>query len=223
MAERVQFFFDVICPFAYQTSLWIRSIRDDGVCEVDWRLFSLEEVNREPDSEAPWELDWSPGWSLLRVAAFLRRRDPALVDAWYAACGRGLHEEGRPVLQREGAVAVIAEMGLPAGTVDAALADPSTHDDVRADHDWLVAEKAGFGVPTLVFEDGAALFGPVVVPAPEGAEALRLWELVGTWREFPHLYELKRPKTDADHAHIADMFNSAVDTGSEPSTETPTL
>lgn len=206
MGERVQFFLDVMCPFAYEASRWIRSVRDQGHCEVDWRFFSIEEVDCPEGERHPWERDRAPGWSLLRVAAWLRRRDPALVDAWYAAAGRAIHEDGRKVYLPDEAAAVAAGIGLPEDAVTAALGDPSTHDDVRADHDWLVAEKAGFGVPTLVFEDGAALFGPVVVPAPEGAEALRLWELVCMWREFPHLYELNRPKTATDHAHIAALF-----------------
>ena len=83
-----------------------------------------------------------------------------------------------------------------------AVADPSTTDEVRADHEWLVSTHGGFGVPTLVFGDHA-LFGPVVTPAPEGDAALRLWDLVTGWVEFPHLYELRKPKTAGDQAYIA--------------------
>ena len=53
----------------------------------------------------------------------------------------------------------------------------------------------GFGVPTLVLDGTAVLFGPVVTPAPTGRAAGRLWDLVAGWAEFPHLYELRRPKT----------------------------
>ena len=42
---RVDFHFDVICPWAYQTSLWMRDVRDRQGLEVDWRFFSLEEIN----------------------------------------------------------------------------------------------------------------------------------------------------------------------------------
>ena len=42
---RVYFHFDVICPWAYQTSLWMRDVRDRQGLEVDWRFFSLEEIN----------------------------------------------------------------------------------------------------------------------------------------------------------------------------------
>jgi hypothetical protein len=35
-----------------------------------------------------------------------------------------------------------------------------------------------------------------------GQAALRLWDLTVGWSEFPHLYEIRRPKTPADLAHI---------------------
>ncbi|MGV0795722.1 hypothetical protein ABQF26_02070, partial [Mycolicibacterium elephantis] len=36
-----------MCPFAYQTSRWIREVRDQIGLEVNWRFFSLEEINRQ--------------------------------------------------------------------------------------------------------------------------------------------------------------------------------
>jgi len=35
---------------------------------------------------------------------------------------------------------------------------------------------------------------------------MRLWSAVETWTEFPHLYELQRPKTKADERAIAETF-----------------
>jgi 2-hydroxychromene-2-carboxylate isomerase len=198
----VEFFFDPMCPWAYQASKWIRTVRAANGLEVTWRFFSLEEVNRVEGKKHPWERDWSYGWSLMRVGAWLRRRDPALLDRWYAAVGSALHERGQQSHRREVAERIAGEMGLPAGTVAEALGDPSTTDDVRADHEWLVSTHAGFAVPTLVLGDHA-LFGPVVTPAPTGEAALRLWDLVTGWVEFPHLYELRKPQTDGDGAHIA--------------------
>lgn len=97
-------------------------------------------------------------------------------------------------------------MGLDPRTVTAAIADPSTGEEVLAEHQ-LVVSKGGFGVPTLVFDGGPALFGPVLVNPPTGPAALRLWELVTGWLEFPHLYELQRPKTRADVDAIVEAFS----------------
>ncbi len=83
--------------------------------------------------------------------------------------------------------------------------------------------KGGFGVPTLVFDDGQALFGPVLVNPPAGEDAVRLWEHVTGWLEFPHLYELQRPKSAGGHRrhrHRPSPPTSRPATGS-PSSATP--
>ena len=205
----VDFHFDVMCPWAFQTSKWIREASTVRDIDVTWRFFSLEEVNREDGKKHPWERRWSYGWSMLRVAALLRREvGNDAVGNFYAAAGSALHEEGLKVHTPEGVAAVLAEIGMAPDLVDIAIADETTHDDVRADHEAALA-LGGFGVPTLVVGTGsgrATLFGPVVTPAPAGDEAGRLWDLVVGWTEFPHLYELRRPKTPSDWEHIADSF-----------------
>ena len=60
-----------------------------------------------------------------------------------------------------------------------------------------------FGVPIIVFHTGRAVFGPVVVPAPTGAEALTLWDLAEAYSEIPGLFEMKKPKTHDDLRMIA--------------------
>ena len=206
------FHFDVICPWAYQTSLWMREVRDRLGIEVDWRFFSLEEVNRVDGKKHPWEREWSYGWS---IGALLKREDPALNDAWYLRSGTALHVEGRQPHRPEVARDLLAEMGLDPGIVDDALADETTHDDVRRDHEAVLA-LGGWGVPTLVFPGSATdearkLFGPVLIEPPTGGAADRLWELVVGWLEFPHLFELQRPKTPADLATVAEVFRPYIE------------
>ena len=201
----VDFHFDVMCPYAYQTSLWMRSVRDQVDLDVRWRFFSLEEVNRAEGKKHPWEREWSYGWSMMRVGARLRREDPALLDEWYLRAGTALHVDGLKPHRREVAEHLVGEMGLDPALVGEAIDDPTTTDEVRAEHE-RVLELGGWGVPTLVFDDDQAFFGPVVIDPPTGDAAVRLWELVCGWREFPHLYELQRPKRPADIGAIAEAF-----------------
>ena len=204
-SDAVDFHFDLMCPFAFRTSLWIREVRALTGLQVTWRFFSLEEINRQEGKKHPWERDWSYGWSMMRIGALLRRRSPDLLDAWYLAAGTALHVEGlkphRPEVARE----LLAAMDLDPGLVDEAIADPTTGDEVRAEHDTVVA-AGGFGVPTLRFPDGQCLFGPVLLDPPRGEAAVRLWQAVSAWREFPSLYELQRPKTAADDRRIVEAF-----------------
>ena len=200
----VDFHFDPLCPYAYQTSKWIRSVRDHIGIEISWRFFSLEEINRVEGKKHPWEREWTFGWSLMRIGAMLRRTSMDDLDRWYERIGRALHEEGlrphRPEVARE----LLVELGLDPGVVDAAIADDTTNDEVLADH-RRVTGAAGYGVPTLFFGDHC-LFGPVLVDPPLHEAAVRLWEAVTAWVEFPDLYELQQPKTREIEQRITKVF-----------------
>jgi 2-hydroxychromene-2-carboxylate isomerase len=37
----VDFHFDIMCPWAYQASIWMREVRDRLGLKVRWRFFSL--------------------------------------------------------------------------------------------------------------------------------------------------------------------------------------
>jgi protein-disulfide isomerase-like protein with CxxC motif len=207
----VRCYFDPMCPWAYQTSLWLRAVREETGLEIEWRFFSLEEINLVAGKKHPWERDWSYGWSQMRIAALLRRDSQAVLDRWYAATGAAFFERGEPTFTPEGAAAVLTSIGQPASLVQDALADPTTTEDVRADHTTAVRDHGAHGVPTLVFEDDQAFFGPVVLTAPTGAAAVRLWDLVTGWREFGDLFELRRPKTDADMVRIGTAFSTYLE------------
>ena len=208
--EFVDFHFDVMCPYAYQTSLWIREVRDLAGLTVNWRFFSLEEINRQDGKKHPWEREWSYGWSMMRIGALLRRKSMADLDAWYGRAGRALHVDGHKPHEKAVAQHLLDELGFDPGLVDQAMADPTTSDEVMAEHQRVV-DAGGYGVPTMFFPDGQCLFGPVLVDPPTGAAALRLWDAVVAWTEFPHLYELQRPKTRDDEQLIVETFRPYVE------------
>jgi 2-hydroxychromene-2-carboxylate isomerase len=219
--DTIEFFFDIMCPYAYQSSKWIRDVRDQTEVGVTWRFFSLEEINHVDGKKHPWERDWSYGWSQMRIAAWLQR--PAAgetagdgvgndrVDRWYAGVGRAFHEEGRrthdPEVQRQ----LLDELGFDAEVLDAAMADPTTTDDVRADHDHAVSDFGAFGVPTIVFPDPAGGADQVavyqqLVPVPPPDEAVELFDVLCAFNRFPTVFEMRHPKRRADVAQVAHTF-----------------
>lgn len=204
-AVRVALYFDVMCPWAYQTSKWLREVRSLQPVTVDWRFCSLEEINRADHEKHPWERDWSYGWGMLRVAAMLRRISMDACDRFYEAAGRALHEDGLKPHTPEVAAEICEGLGFDSSVVQAAIDDPTTNDEVKADHDAITG-AGGFGVPTLVFDGGRQVYGPVVAPAPTGQDAIDLWNLTVAYSRIPHLYELKTPKTDADAEEITRLF-----------------
>ena len=125
--DYVDFHFDVMCPYAYQTSRLIREVRDQTGLQVNWRFFSLEEINRVEGKKHPWEREWSYGWSMMRIGALLRSRSMADVDAWYERSARALHVEGRKPHEKAVARHLLEELGFDAALVDEAIADPTTN------------------------------------------------------------------------------------------------
>jgi 2-hydroxychromene-2-carboxylate isomerase len=208
----VDYHFDVMCPFAYQTSRWIRDVRDQNGIEINWKFFSLEEINRREGKKHPWEREWSYGWSMMRIGALLRRSSMDDLDRWYEAAACALHEKGLKPHEPDVARRLLDQLGLDPATVDEAIADQTTHDEVKAEHDRVVT-AGGYGVPTLFFpeylnDDGDpdCLFGPVVMDPPSGDEAMRLWEMTVSWLEYPYLFEIQRPKNRTHATVIADRL-----------------
>ena len=95
MTEGIAFYFDPMCPYAYQTSVWIRRAREQTPLDVEWRFFSLEEVNLVAGKRHPWDRPWSYGFGQMRVGALIRRElgNDAL-DRWYATVGNAFFNDG---------------------------------------------------------------------------------------------------------------------------------
>ncbi|MEI8263956.1 MAG: DsbA family protein [Actinomycetes bacterium] len=210
LPDSVDFHFDLMCPYAYQTSLWIREVRRLTGLEINWRFFSLEEVNRVEGKKHPWERAWSYGWSMMRIGALLRRSNMDDLDKWYASAGKALHVDGLKPHVPEVAKSLLEELDLDPGLVDEAIQDSTTSDEVLAEHTKVI-DAGGYGVPTLFFADGQCLFGPVLIDPPVGDDAVELWDSVVAWTKFPHLYELQRPKTRSDEKVIAETFRPYIE------------
>ena len=206
----LRFWFDPVCPFAWLTSKWVRTVAAQRDYDVEWRLISLRLLNAHVDYDAhfppEYEAEHTAGLRLLRVAARVREEhgQPALAR-FYEVCGGHVFErEGVDAARDTRALAeeVLAEAGLPAGLASA-LDDEDRDAELRAETDEALALTGkDVGTPILHFRPhdgsgregggGAAFFGPVISRLPSDEQAAELWDHVVGLARFPGFAELKR-------------------------------
>src|SRR5258707_13591088 len=153
--QHVDFYFDVMCPWAYQTSKWIREVRAQNGLDIHWKFFSLEEVNRVEGKKHPWERPWSFGWGQMRVGSVIRREQGNdALDRWYAAVGSAFFNDGIKTHVPEVHAEVLQANGFDPKPLERAIADPSPIDDVRADPAFAGATYGAHGRPAIVPASG---------------------------------------------------------------------
>jgi hypothetical protein len=204
----LHFYFDPVCPFAWMTSKWVRTVARQKAYDVEWRFISLRLLNShlDYDTQFPPEYEEShtAGLKLLRVAARVRREHgPGPIGTFYETLGRETFErEAVPPGTaaavhrgvRELAETALAACDLPASYADA-LEDETWDAVIQAETDVaLTLTGKDVGTPILHFEPpaGTALFGPVISRLPGDEDAVQLWDHVVALSRFPGFAELKR-------------------------------
>lgn len=191
----LQVYFDYLCPYVHQAALLLRRVRaaEEDV-RVEWRYFSLRQVNRtdgEPDVwEAP-DTERISGRDAFRAAEAARRqgRFEPVHDGLLAA----RHEERRNIDDAAVLEDVAGRAGLDVRRWREDMADPHILDSLERDHTEAVRRYGAFGTPTFVVPDGGAAYVRVR-PAPEGEEAHRFFrDLLAAITDRPYLLEVKRP------------------------------
>ncbi|MPZ52974.1 MAG: disulfide bond formation protein DsbA [Acidimicrobiia bacterium] len=186
----IDFHFDAICPYTWITSRWLVEAAGKEDIEIRWRPMSLAILNdQSADDGGSHEFSRR----VQRVMHHLheqQRHDEAGVI--YTAIGEKLFLEG--VDATPNLIDSILEAVGHADLIEVSL-DNSLDDGVDGEHEramGLVGKNVG--TPTIVFEDGNAIFGPVVNPAPKGDEAVRLLHLTRELVAMDTFFELKRTR-----------------------------
>ena len=202
----LRFWFDPVCPFAWMTSKWVRSVARQRDYSVEWRFISLRLLNSHIDYDAhfppEYEAGHTAGLRMLRVAARTRAEHGGeAVARLYQAFGGQVFElppEAGHAVERldSGQLLKTAldEAELPQDLADA-LEDVSWDAQIQAETDEALALTGkDVGTPILHFEPpaGVAFFGPVISRLPSDAEAVELWDHVVGLARFPGFAELKR-------------------------------
>jgi hypothetical protein len=202
----LRFWFDPVCPFAWMTSTWVRSVAAQRAYDVEWRLISLRLLNAHVDYDAHFPPEYleghTAGLRLLRVCARAREEHGTQVlGPLYGALGRRIWElppSAGPAPERLRAGTLLEpaleEAGLPAGLA-AALDEERWDLTIQAETDealGLTGKDVGTPIIQVDPPDGVAFFGPVISRRPSEQEAVALWDHVVGLARFGGFAELKR-------------------------------
>jgi Mycothiol-dependent nitroreductase Rv2466c len=203
----LHFYFDPVCPFAWLTSKWVRTVAAQRNHSVDWRFISLRILNAHIDyaSHFPpnYEDGHTAGLRLLRVAARVRaEHGREAIGPLYEAMGTRIFDTSRDVDplsatdqgSRRTLEPLLRDAGLPTDLAEA-LDDAALDDEIRAETELALALTGrDVGTPILHFQPpgGTALFGPVISRLPAPDDAVELWDHVVALASFPGFAEIKR-------------------------------
>ncbi|NJK78875.1 MAG: thioredoxin domain-containing protein [Chloroflexaceae bacterium] len=174
----ISVFFDFLCPYAYRTAMWLDQVRDkmvDRDFEINWRYFSLEQVNLPAGSD--WKV-WEQadeyehpnperngpnqrGLFAFWAAEAARKQGPECFDRFRATLYNARHNptENRPMnySNRKLFEQVAAAANLDINRFIQDFHDRSLLEALRRDHEEAIA-RGIFGVPTIVFDNENAVF-----------------------------------------------------------------
>lgn len=195
VVDRVDFWFDPLCPWCWITSRWILEAEQVRSIDVNFHIMSLAVLNENKDVSDDYRKMLANAWAPVRVlAAAAARHGEQVLSRLYTELGTRFHNQN----DRDYATVIPAALkaaGLEADLVDAA---ESTEFDgaIRVSH-HAGMDKVGddVGTPTI-HVNGTAFFGPVLSRIPRGEDAGRVWDGTVALASYPHFFELKRSRNE---------------------------
>ncbi|HZS94549.1 MAG TPA: DsbA family protein [Chloroflexota bacterium] len=192
--QRLAFYFDPICPFAWRAAEWVREVSRSRPLDVEWRLFSLGVHNDRKNATLMMPM---------RVLALVERRGGAnAVARLYQTLGRRIHEGGvnvrAPGALEHAIEEALRDAGLEPELLNEALAADETAEWVREATRQAEREYGAYGVPWLVLDDcGFGFNGPVLGDVPGVETGRELWDHISWLLAQSDFYEIKRERHPA--------------------------
>jgi len=191
-----ELFYDYTCPFVYRSAEMLEAVRVSKARELDvnWRYFSLSQVNSRQEGWTAWNASESeavPGRTAFRAAEAARRQ--GRFDTFHMALLRARHRDRLNIDDPNVVEGVAAASGLELEQFRQDIADPASLRALARDHQEARTRHGVFGTPTFVFADGAAAYVRLAQQPVNGDAVRILDEIVGIAAGEPDILEIKRP------------------------------
>ena len=164
---------------------------------VNWRFFSLEQVNSQQG--AGWKIWEQPddylsrGLPAFRAAQAARNQGEDAFNSYHMALIRARNEQRRDIADINTLVELAGSAGLDIDRFKKDLDDRQMLDRLAQDHTHAVDNLGIFGTPTLVFPENQAVFLKMSPPpAPEDSLSV-FTEIRQLAEKRRNIQEVKRP------------------------------
>lgn len=199
-SNNVTFWFDVACPFCWQTSRWIKEVEKVRDINVEWVPMSLSVLNDGRDLDPGYMESMKANWGPARVFTKVKLEEPEKVGELYTTMGTLIHAGKEGGKKDFGAYDEIIAAALAKVGLDASYAEVANTEDVdeqlRAFHQGAMDNVGDeVGTPVIKFGD-TAFFGPVITRVPEGEEAGEIFDAALRLAQYPYFFEIKRSRTE---------------------------
>jgi 2-hydroxychromene-2-carboxylate isomerase len=190
--QDVDFYFDVSCPWAWRTALWVREVAKVRPIQVTWKFLSLAKINEAGDYSRDSHTASHATFPLLARARAQGGNEA--VERLYMALGQARHERKESLAEPAVIERALREAGLDPAWRTEAAAEPGVEERILAEHQDGIERLKAFGVPTLSINGQRGFFGPVITSVPTGEDAGELWDHIVWLAARDDFFEYKRSR-----------------------------
>lgn len=204
MMTDVEVFVDPGCPWAWITSRWVREVAPHRDLAVYWRSYCLEirdDYGVAPTVPEAYRQTALEGHAIAH--RMLRIFEAARAEAGEDAVDRLYTEWGRRCFPRRPDSDRLLRDCVSAAELDPRLTEAANEEKWDAPIRDSMEVAYSFGgpktqTPTVVVRSDPphGFKGPVMAPAPTGANALRVWDALLVLSEQPGFFEITRPRAN---------------------------